>query len=176
MPTAAVMSFSTVPVNFVDAPTLADLCGQLGYPCEAEEITRRLAGLRGPAEDTVLVAEAAGRVVALMHVLGTRHLVVAPYAEVGGLVVDAAWRGRGVGAALLAAAEAWAAERGFEIMRIRSNVIREDAHRFYETHGYTKTKRQIVFARNLDQTDSTLDDIRDPKDGPIADTPTGGNP
>ena len=132
-----------------DAPILADLCGQLGYPSETEEIAHRLAALRGQANDAVLVAEDEGRVVALMHVLGAQHLVVAPFAEVGGLVVDAAWRGRGVGAALLAAAEAWAAERGFELMRVRSNVIREDAHRFYERHGYTNTKRQIVFAKRL---------------------------
>lgn len=132
-----------------DAPILADLCSQLGYPCVTEEITHRLAALRGQANDAVLVAEDEGRVVALVHVLGTQHLVVAPFAEVGGLVVDAAWRGRGVGAALLAAAEAWAAERGFELMRVRSNVIREDAHRFYEKHGYTNTKRQIVFAKKL---------------------------
>ncbi len=137
------------PATDADAPVLADLCCQLGYPSEAEAITRRLAALLGRANDAVLVAEDEGRVVALVHVLGTQHLVVAPFAEVGGLVVDAAWRGRGVGAALLAAAEAWAAERGFEIMRIRSNVIREDAHRFYESHGYSNTKRQIVFAKNL---------------------------
>jgi len=148
-----------------DAPVLTDLCGQLGYPCEAEEITHRLAALRGHANDAVLVAEDAGHVIALIHVLGVEHLVVAPFAEVGGLVVDTAWRGRGVGAALLAAAETWAAERGFATMRIRSNVIREDAHRFYEAHGYTNTKRQIVFAKDLIPRDSNPD---------AADRPMGG--
>lgn len=156
-----------------DAPTLAVLCGQLGYPCEAEEIAHRLAALRGHANDAVLVAEDAGHVVALIHVLGVGHLVVAPFAEVGGLVVDVAWRGRGVGAALLAAAETWAAERGFEIMRIRSNVIREDAHRFYEAHGYTNTKRQIVFAKDLIRQDFAPGAAGRHQGGPAMDNATG---
>ena len=140
------------PATGADAPALAALSGQLGYPSEAEEIAGRLAALRELEHHAVLVAEETGRVVAWVHILGARHLMVDPFAEVGGLVVDAAWRGRGLGTALLAVAEAWAAERGYATMRIRSNIIREEAHRFYGARGYSDAKRQVVFARRLVRT------------------------
>jgi hypothetical protein len=78
-----------------------------------------------------------------------------------------------VGAVLLAAVETWAAERGFEIMRIRSNVIREDAHGFYEAHGYTNTKRQIVFAKDLIRQDSAPGAAGQHQGGPTMDNATG---
>ena len=73
----------------------------------------------------------------------------APFAELAGLVVDDAVRGAGVGAALLNAAEAWARSEGFATMRVRSNVVRERAHRFYEREGYERIKAQAVFRKAL---------------------------
>lgn len=55
----------------------------------------------------------------------------------------------GVGATLLAAAEAWAAARGHDTLRVRSNVIRVDAHRFYERLGYERVKQSLVFQKHL---------------------------
>jgi GNAT superfamily N-acetyltransferase len=138
------------PACDADAPAVAALSGQLGYPSGVDEIAQRMACLAAHSDQAILVAEETGAVVAWVHIIGAERLVVAPFAEVGGLVVDAAWRGRGLGTALLAAAETWAAERGYELMRIRSNVIREDAHRFYEARGYEGSKRQVVFAKTLD--------------------------
>lgn len=71
------------------------------------------------------------------------------FAELAGLVVDESVRGSGVGAALLAAAEDWARAQGFASMRVRSNVIRERAHRFYEREGYARIKAQAVFRKPL---------------------------
>lgn len=34
-------------------------------------------------------------------------------------------------------------------MRVRSNVIRERAHRFYEREGYARIKAQAVFRKQL---------------------------
>jgi hypothetical protein len=50
---------------------------------------------------------------------------------------------------LLAAAEAWAREQGFASMRVRSNVLRERAHRFYLREGYLEKKRQAVFLKRF---------------------------
>ena len=58
-------------------------------------------------------------------------------------------RGVGVGAQLLHAAEQWAAKNGFGRMRVRSNVVRERAHRFYLREGYRERKRQVVFDKDL---------------------------
>ena len=48
-------------------------------------------------------------------------------------------RSRGIGAALVSAAEDLARERGCYRVQLTSNNARHDAHRFYETHGYTAT-------------------------------------
>ncbi|HEY3676065.1 MAG TPA: GNAT family N-acetyltransferase, partial [Candidatus Tumulicola sp.] len=68
---------------------------------------------------------------------------------IAALVVDESERGNGTGAALLQAAEAWARERGVRCIRVRSNVIRADAHRFYEREKYAPLKDQRVFEKRM---------------------------
>jgi hypothetical protein len=46
-------------------------------------------------------------------------------------------------------AENWAAAMQYAKVSVRSNVIREDAHRFYTRLGYRETKRQAVLSREL---------------------------
>jgi len=109
---------------------------------------RRLAGLG--ADDGVFVAsdEALG-VVGWIHVSLLRHLESDPYAEIVGLVVREGARGAGVGAGLVDAARAWARERGLTRLDVRSNVVREDAHRFYVREGFREVKRQAVLTLRL---------------------------
>jgi GNAT superfamily N-acetyltransferase len=130
-----------------DAVALAALSTQLGYPTKPTEAAERLGAL-GPAS-AVLVAEDNGAVLGWIHVCGVQFFQSPPFAEVGGLVVDEASRGRGVGKLLLEAGARWAAERGYRKLRVRSNVVREDAHRFYEREGFRRTKTQAVFDRGL---------------------------
>ena len=66
-----------------------------------------------------------------------------------GLVFDPAVRRGGVGTALVAAAEKWAASRGAATMRVRSNTARDISHPFYEALGYTRSKTQHVYTRSL---------------------------
>jgi GNAT superfamily N-acetyltransferase len=97
----------------------------------------------------VLVAEEGAAVVAWIHVYGIHTLESDAHAEIGGLVVDAAHRGRQIGKALVAAAEEWAIQAGYRDIRVRSNVIRERTHRFYEREGYAIVKRQAAFVKDL---------------------------
>jgi GNAT superfamily N-acetyltransferase len=84
-----------------------------------------------------------------VHVFETLHVESARTAEVGGLVVEASRRDRGIGAALMDAAEAWARGRRLERVRVRSNVVRTAAHRFYVRQGYSVLKQQAVFSKHL---------------------------
>ena len=133
-----------------DAEALASLSGQLGYPADAATIVRRLDGIAAHDAGVVLVAvDAQDAPVGFAHVQ-PRHLLIAePFAELVALVVDETARDQHVGSALLAAAEAWAREQGLANMRVRSNVIRERAHRFYLREGYVEKKRQAVFLKRL---------------------------
>ena len=56
--------------------------------------------------------------------------------EILGLVVDGRRRRGGIGRRLVAEAERWAASRGLRQMSVRSNVVREESHPFYEAQGY----------------------------------------
>ena len=130
-----------------DAAALAALSTQLGYPTQPDEAVERLTAL-GPA-GAVLVVEENGAVLGCIHVCGVQFFQSPAFAEVGGLVVDEASRGKGVGKLLLEAGARWAAEHGYGKLRVRSNVVREDAHRFYEREGFQRVKTQAVFDLRL---------------------------
>ena len=138
------------PMTERDARAAADLSGQLGYPSTAEQIRRRLGRLSDDPESAVFVAESGdGRVVGWVHVVGRCLLELDPYAELGGLVVNAAARREGAGRALVSAAEEWAAGRGYVIMRVRSNMKRVEARPFYEGAGYAIVKSQNVYEKTI---------------------------
>ena len=59
-------------------------------------------------------------------------------ASIEDLAVHPDWRSRGVGASLLTAARAWAAEHGADYVFLESGVARTDAHRFYLREGATQ--------------------------------------
>ena len=133
-----------------DAAALAELSRQLGYPTDTAAMSARLARVRDARIGEVFVAsDAQSGIVGWTHVVPRLQLEEIAFAELAGLIVAAAARGSGVGALLLQAAETWAAQHGFERFRVRSNVIRERAHRFYLREGYAERKRQVVFEKDL---------------------------
>lgn len=136
--------------KLADADRLAVLCAQLGYPASSEEVRRRLAPLQQSDEHGILVADTAdGQVIGWVHVFVRQLLVVDRHAELGGLVVDAGHRGYGVGHLLVAEAESWAQAKGCEAVYVRSNIVREDAHRFYDGIGYERLKTSRVFLKKV---------------------------
>ena len=135
-----------------DAPVLADLCGELGYPTTRQQVVRRLAVIEGLADCGVLVAEDdEGRVVGWLHVTLVAQLCNDACAEITGLVIAQSARGRGIGQCLVSAAEKWGCARGLPSIRVRSRVERERAHQFYERMGYARIKTQAVFSKPLAQ-------------------------
>jgi len=106
--------------------------------------------MKPSAEHAVFVAEAAGkRVIGWLHV-SVSHLLETPLrAEVNGLVVADDQRSLGAGRRLLETAEEWARRKKCTAMSVRSNVIRERAHRFYERSGYQHYKTQKAFRKSL---------------------------
>ena len=133
------------------ASSLASLSGQLGYPADVPTILRRLAGVERGVVLVVLGAE--GAVCGMAQAEPRRLLIAEPYVELAALVVGEAAQGSGAGAVLLAAVEAWTRAQGFSIVRVRSNVLRGRAHRFYLREGYIEKKRQAVFLKRLQATE-----------------------
>ncbi len=133
-----------------DAAALAALCGQLGYPASLQEIGERLRRIGPDDRQAIYVAEGPQReVIGFINVSLHAPLIAEAHAEVEALVVDEACRSRGVGRLLVEQAEQWARERYCPAITVRSNVVREDAHTFYEALGYRRVKTQHNFWKAL---------------------------
>ena len=133
-----------------DAERIAKLSDQLGYPATAAQIAQRMRRLKPAGQHALFVAESkeAG-LVGWLHVSVEQQIEENLRAEVNGLIVADGQRSLGAGAQLLAAAEQWSRKRRCTAMSVRSNVIRERAHKFYERNGYEHYKTQKAFRKPL---------------------------
>ncbi len=121
------------------AARLPPLLGQLGYPEQAAGVAGRLRALLAPgARAAVLLAEAEdGSLLGLLALhWGEMLHLDGPVARIGTLVVEETARGGGVGAALVAAAEARARAEGCTLLEVTSGRRRERTHRFYQSQGF----------------------------------------
>jgi GNAT superfamily N-acetyltransferase len=133
-----------------DIAQLTALCGQLGYPSSEEEVRGRLAGIEAAPQHALWVAETGdGRLAGFLNAFVMRTIDTDARVEIAALVVDDAQRSRGVGPLLIEQAEAFGRENGCKTIGLRSNVIRERAHKFYERLGYVHYKTQKSFRKAL---------------------------
>jgi GNAT superfamily N-acetyltransferase len=134
-----------------DAEQLVPLYEQLGYPAPASEIRTRLAN-RGHAD--MLVAVKNEQIIGFVGVAVQSDFITGKRGIILGLVVADGHRNERIGAKLLDAAEAWAFDRGSLSIVVRSNVIRDRAHTFYERQGYHRIKSQHIFEKEKKRTDA----------------------
>jgi GNAT superfamily N-acetyltransferase len=129
---------------------MAELATQLGYPCNENEVRTRLDEMQDPNHYAVYVAEVErGRLAGWIGAHIFRAVELNKCAEISGLVVDSKLRSRGIGKALLDAAEEWARTAGCDAISVSSNIKRRRAHKFYRRNGYTWNKRQESFRKRL---------------------------
>jgi GNAT superfamily N-acetyltransferase len=133
-----------------DAPALAALAGELGYPTSAEALLGRLAALH-PTDAAVMVStDDADQPTGWCHVEMRRTLVEPTSALIVGLVIGESHRSAGIGAVLLDAAETWARARGCRRLVVATRITRERAHRFYAREGYEVSKTSYFLTKVLD--------------------------
>lgn len=130
-----------------DAASISRLIGQLGYSAAAREVVSRLSEMEAEGR-TVLVAELDGQVIGCLTTSVMRVLHrPAPVGRISMMVVDEAHRSRGIGAALVRAAEEALAAQGCYMVEVTSHLRRTEAHRFYERLGYERNS--VKLARDL---------------------------
>jgi len=99
------------------------------------------AAIAASPENTLYVAESEGRVVGTFQLTFIPNLTGrgATRVKVESVKVAAALRSQGLGARMMAFAEAEARTRGARSMELTSNKRRTDAHRFYERLGFARS-------------------------------------
>jgi GNAT superfamily N-acetyltransferase len=129
-----------------DAPALAELLEELGYPASAVALRTRLRAFAG-AGSFVLIAEDGGRV------LGLASATVLPllhedggWCRLSALVVGADRRRAGIGRKLVGEVEERAAAAGCRYLEVTSGEQpeREAAHAFYEALGLEQVSRRYL--------------------------------
>ncbi len=140
--------FAVRPAHNDDHPAIAVLLGELGYPTSPEEVASRLRTLRQDPHSEALVAARGPDVIGLvtLHCFPAIHAET-PVALLTSLVVGETARGQGAGRQLVAAAEAFARQRGSGRIIVTTAELRSGAHAFYRSLGWEYTGRR--FARTL---------------------------
>ena len=133
-----------------DASAITALVAKLGYVTPENDVACRLAELfQQPNHAIYVAAFPDGPVVAWIDLYIHRSLMDNPLVMVGGLVVDAGQRGKGIGRRLMEHAEAWGRARGCDAVYLKTRVDRHAAHAFYEHLGYRNLKAQYAFRKEL---------------------------
>lgn len=142
---AAIDRIAVRPAARRDLEQVLAIYGLLGGPYAAErraitadEAWRTLAL---DFRQHVLVAEAGGVVIGTATVIAVPNIGHGgkPWAAVENVVVAAAYRGRGVGGRLMAAAGELARQMGCYKLVLSSNLARTEAHSFYRRLGWRQT-------------------------------------
>lgn len=130
-----------------DAARLTELILELGHPIDEPTVRRNLEMI-ADRELLPLVAVHDGGVIGMCGISAmlTVHRP-APVGRISVMIVAEEYRGRGVGALLIAEAEERLAAHGCRIIEVTSNARRERAHKFYEMLGYERTS--LRFAKIL---------------------------
>ncbi len=128
-----------------DAESIAVLSEQLGYSLPIAETVERIKEIISREDHVAFVASENEKIFGWIHAFKAVLLESRPFIEIGGLVVDEDFRGKGIGKKLVQSVQQWSAEKNINEIRVRSHVKRKGAHQFYTAIGFTEIKEQKVF-------------------------------
>jgi GNAT superfamily N-acetyltransferase len=136
------------PMVGADAKIVAELTNELGYPNEIEAIRSRICAI-GEADLLLVAADASDKPVGFIQAHRVCIIEVGFRVEILGLVVSSTARRKGIARALIGKVELWANKIGAEVVSVRSNTKRAEAHIFYPALGYKHIKTQAVYEKRI---------------------------
>jgi GNAT superfamily N-acetyltransferase len=145
LPNERLLDFTIRVAEINDAAPLAQLMGELGYETTKPEMQMRMERIAADECYRTFVAVLDGKVCGM---IGTLTCPSYEHNDPGGRILALAtlrtMRRRGIGRALIAAAEKDFAHRGIRRVALNTQLAREDAHKFYESLGYERTGWRFV--------------------------------
>ena len=132
-----------------DVPALVKLTFQWGYETTEEKICKNLNRISETENAEVFIAEVDGVVAGRIFVREHLTLYGNSFAEIHDMVVDEEYRRKGIGKMLIERVKEWSKEKGFTVLRLRTNTKRQDANSFYPSIGFTLDKMQNVYVQKI---------------------------
>ena len=143
------MEFKIRAASKDDGSEITKLTSELGYLSSEEKIKEILDMVLIHDDHRLLVAETENKLVAYIHLICTMRIGSDPFVEVAAFVIHSDYRKKGIGRNLLKESEKWTDEKNYKYLRIRSNIIREEAYKFFTQQGFTNLKTQEVFLKQV---------------------------
>lgn len=131
-----------------DAVDVSALSYQLGYTVSVEQTIQNIKALLQSESHTVFVA-VDEKVIGWIGVAIQISLEIPPLCLISGLIIDDHYRNKGVGKLLIERAKQWSRDKIVNRLRLRCNVKRTEAHKFYEHLGFSELKQQKLFEINI---------------------------
>ena len=133
-----------------DASDISELSNQLGYPSSVDETKERLESILSSDDHIIFIAYLPrNKVIGWIHAYKCQSVESGFFAEIGGFIVAEAFRVKGIGRHLLKPVEKWAMQKNLPKLRVRTQIHRDDAKQFYSNMGFTVTKKQRVFDKEM---------------------------
>ena len=132
-----------------DAEAVNQLSTQLGYAMPIEQTLANIRSVLGTKGHNAFVALHDDKIVGWIGVAEALQIESAPFSEIRGVIVDEQCRGHGIGKLLIEKVKEWSKETGNKTLRLRCNMIRKEAHLFYQHLGFKEIKEQKVFEMKL---------------------------
>jgi len=132
-----------------DAEVVNALSTQLGYAMPIEQTLANIKSVLGTKGHGAFVAVHEHKIIGWIGVAEALQIESAPFCEIRGLIVDENYRGHGVGKLLVDKVKQWSKATGNKTLRLRTNMIRKEAHLFYRNLGFKEIKEQKVFEMKI---------------------------
>lgn len=137
------------PLSLSHSKAVQRLSEQLGYSLSLHQIGENAKEVIASKDHIAFVAIDNEKVVGWIHAFKAMFIESRPFIEIGGLVVDEDYRGKGIGKKLINEIKQWSIEKNILSLRVRSQIKRKGAHEFYQNAGFKEIKEQKVFQMNL---------------------------
>ncbi len=129
-----------------DAAAISALIkNSMGFDNPAHTIRENLERIVNFEKDLVIVAEYNNEIIGLAHAEDYDTLYGPPVKDLMSLAVKTEFQNMKVGTRLMGRVEQWAVDKGRKGVRVLSASERVNAHKFYQSLGYTLNKYQANF-------------------------------